>query len=80
MYNKDCCTTRDPCGEGEGDCDQDEECIGNLVCALESCGSRFGKKADCCNYIGIIRAVAKWAFGSKIKYNLVDSKIIILHI
>jgi hypothetical protein len=50
-YNNECCSTEEPCGLGEGDCDVDEECIGNLVCGTNNCrqdGSGFTRQADCC--------------------------------
>ena len=39
-----CCTSSNPCGEGEGDCDSDKDCMGNLKCfkICESQGSSFG--------------------------------------
>ena len=48
-----CCTKKDPCYEGEGDCDFDSECAEGLVCAKNSCPptftARFGRsKPDCC--------------------------------
>ena len=33
MENFDCCTSLEPCENGEGDCDNDEECVGNLKCS-----------------------------------------------
>ena len=50
-YNNECCSTEKPCGLGEGDCDVDEECIGNHVCGENNCrqdGSGFTAQADCC--------------------------------
>ena len=32
-----CCTMENPCDEGEGDCEDDFECNGNLVCGLNNC-------------------------------------------
>ena len=53
-----CCTVDKPCGEGEGDCDSDEECSGNLFCSrtcgdqvqggLASLGGEWDIADDCC--------------------------------
>ena len=47
-YDRSCCTTKDPCGVDEGDCDKDSHCAGELVCGSNNCGSRFPSGADCC--------------------------------
>ena len=50
-YKGECCTKEKPCGLGEGDCDKDEDCIGELVCRdkKNSCiNDLFSKEADCC--------------------------------
>ena len=36
------------CNEGEGDCDNDEECTGDLKCGVNNCGADQSPKADCC--------------------------------
>ena len=51
---KDCCTPSNPCGEGQGCCNSDEDCGGkNLICSV-LCGlgpdSVPGKK--CCQIKG----------------------------
>merc|ERR1712223_1094668 len=57
-----CCATKTGgCGEGEGDCDNDGECAGALMCGRNSCNSQFNTnfeansdrffpagQADCC--------------------------------
>ena len=48
-----CCTSSNQCGEGEGDCDSDADCVGNLKCGQgsgfdDNCGSGFASDADCC--------------------------------
>jgi len=57
-----CCATKTGgCGEGEGDCDNDGECAGALVCGRNSCNSQYNTnfeansdrffpagQADCC--------------------------------
>ena len=46
-----CCTEDDPCNEGEGDCDADSHCAGDLKCGTDNC-QKFTKEAgatsDCC--------------------------------
>ena len=49
--NKDCCKGSQPCGKGEGDCDQDNDCAGSLVCGENNCGWGMdpgGNLDDCC--------------------------------
>ena len=41
-----CCTADNPCGEGDGDCDNDSECSGDLVCGTDNCP--WGDNDDCC--------------------------------
>merc|ERR1711974_515505 len=48
-----CCTKKDPCYVDEGDCDNDNECAGDLVCGKNNCPDTFtvrrGKnRSDCC--------------------------------
>ena len=45
-----CCTALQPCDLGGGDCDNDGECAGSLVCGLDNCGGIFSSSADCCIY------------------------------
>ena len=33
----DCCTSSEPCAIGEGGCNGDDECEGNLVCGTDNC-------------------------------------------
>jgi len=44
----DCCSTSTPCGIGQGDCDHDLHCAGDLVCGKNNCGYQFWSTADCC--------------------------------
>ena len=37
-----CCTTTNRCGINEGDCDNDEDCHGNLICGNDNCISATG--------------------------------------
>ena len=42
-----CCTSSAQCGLGEGDCDHDSECAGDLVCGENNCAA--GQSImDCC--------------------------------
>ena len=46
----DCCNRTNKCGVGEGDCDSDDDCKGNLVCGADNCrGSTFDPNDDCCS-------------------------------
>ena len=49
-YDSGCCTKDEPCGIGEGDCDRDEHCIGDLTCGDNNCykDGGFPTRADCC--------------------------------
>ena len=45
--NWSCCSSYNRCNEGEGDCDSDSDCSGNLVCGSNNC--RGGSSGlDCC--------------------------------
>ena len=58
-----CCSSSTPCGLGGGDCDNDLECLGPLVCGSDNCKSAFSSAStnwptsyDCCigtQYFGI---------------------------
>ena len=42
-----CCSSSRQCGLGEGDCDDDEDCSGDLVCGTDNCAA--GRATlDCC--------------------------------
>ena len=50
-----CCTSSRQCGEGEGDCDSDVDCAGNLKCGQgngldDNCNTSLGfpSSYDCC--------------------------------
>ena len=53
MFFLDCIAAGEPCPEGatgcsnDGDCDTDEDCIGDLVCGTNNC-PEFGPLHDCC--------------------------------
>merc|ERR1712060_457133 len=44
----DCCTASKKCKEGQGNCKNDDECLGDLVCGENNCGQGFYDKANCC--------------------------------
>jgi len=41
-----CCTADQPCKIGDGDCDLDNQCAGDLVCGTDNCP--WGDGDDCC--------------------------------
>ena len=47
-----CCSSSNPCGVAEGDCDYDDDCQGHLLCGTDNCLSPFPSDAannpDCC--------------------------------
>ena len=55
---RNCCTPDKPCGLGGGDCDEDEDCKGDLICGLrqlnsnncvnEPDGIEWPDNDDCC--------------------------------
>ena len=48
-YDSECCSAANPCGIGQGDCDEDDECYGDLQCGNNNCGDAFeNSNADCC--------------------------------
>ena len=60
----DCCNPVSQCGLGEGDCDTDDDCYGDLICGglkdkSNNCKNDFAypgiawmEKADCCTKPG----------------------------
>ena len=42
-----CCSDTTPCGVGEGDCDRDSHCAGDLKCGKDNCPAGHGNM-DCC--------------------------------
>jgi len=50
-FDFECCSVDHPCGPGEGDCDTDNDCIGDLTCGHSNCGHEFPtNRSDCCEY------------------------------
>merc|ERR1712038_1610548 len=46
-----CCSQETPCDLGEGDCESDNDCQGDLVCGNNNCkqfAAYYHKKDDCC--------------------------------
>ena len=64
--NEECCSDiSGKCGEGDGDCDDDDECEGSLECGKDNCP--WGDGDDCCfnprtskNEISLIRFVGPY--------------------
>ena len=60
-----CCNPINQCGKGEGDCDTDDDCVGDLICgssrdSSNNCKTEFvysrsywAKSADCCTEPGM---------------------------
>ena len=44
------CTSQNPCGLNEGDCDSKDDCQTGLVCGDDNCPSHLGFESwvDCC--------------------------------
>ena len=49
-YRDGCCTPDQRCGENEGDCSDDSDCLPGLVCGTKNCpkAGGFADRADCC--------------------------------
>ena len=47
-YEWDCCSIEQPCLAGDGDCDSDDECIGDLICGENNCKDDTTVYEDCC--------------------------------
>ena len=43
-----CCTSGQQCGQDEGDCDSDTDCLDGYVCGTDNCPSPFPLIYDCC--------------------------------
>ena len=41
-----CCEPETPCDVGEGDCDEDRDCKGLLICGVDNCP--WGGNDNCC--------------------------------
>ena len=62
---KRCCSEDQPCGENQGDCDDDDECSAGLYCAKNQCGPTFYQGADCCKPIDSFVLTSKCDGGTK---------------
>ena len=47
-----CCSSYFQCDLGEGDCDKDEDCLGDYICGDNNCVSPFPANHDCCTTSG----------------------------
>ena len=66
-----CCSPLNPCVDGEGDCDNDNDCEGNLVCGVDNCdraNPAFDSTDDCC--FNLILGTDKHIFFRNIFFNL----------
>ena len=47
---EDICTNENPCGEDQGDCDHNFDCLDELVCGFNNCPASLGYdlEVDCC--------------------------------
>ena len=43
-----CCTTNNLCGLEQGNCEDDSECIYELICGTNNCGANFPEGTNCC--------------------------------
>ena len=75
--NWSCCTASNPCAIGEGDCDNDSQCAGDLVCGTDNCQSFNSawpaSSWDCCtsgkksyNFRDLLKALVQCDAGKKI--------------
>ena len=48
IYDGGCCSVTAPCAINQGDCDENSECQGDLVCGKDNCPAPFPSTADCC--------------------------------
>ena len=52
VFHWDFCSEDAPCSRGQGDCDNNNQCAGALVCGPNNCNSDFGANVasgmDCC--------------------------------
>ena len=54
VTENDFCTSADPCGNDEGDCDINEECLNGFACGSNNCPAALGVSSDmdCCQGVG----------------------------
>lgn len=77
-----CCSSSNPCSIGQGDCDYDSDCAGNLVCGTDNCRdftSAWSHSAfDCCIEdikIGIENAIRKVGTDKRLSNKQVASNL-----
>ena len=47
-----CCKPDNQCGQDEGDCDNDTDCLNGYICGNNNCPSEFASSHDCCTTAG----------------------------
>ena len=62
------------CGIGEGDCDNDTDCSGNLICGSKNCGANFHQLADCCKEPNIPNITPEFSLSESGKLWLIMTK------
>ena len=66
-----CCTLKNKCLVGQGDCDRDDQCAESLVCGSNNC-RRWSPDAignfDCCEDPGIVFLESDW--GSRSRFEI----------
>ena len=45
-----CCTSSNKCNVGEGDCDHDSDCVGDLICGANNCAKDQPSKMPIWNF------------------------------
>jgi len=60
-WNK-ACTNNTQCQEGQGDCDHDENCQGELICGINNCkAANANATADCCKVAACDGSNTAWS-------------------
>ena len=58
-----CCTEKKPCDVGDGNCNNNNQCRGSLVCGKHNCGGApFGKTDNCCMKEGTVLVLCSLHF------------------
>ena len=67
-----CCSTENPCGFKESDCNSDKHCVGELVCGKDNCHKiwpslqgYYADYTDCCTFPGKLISLCFFFFSSE---------------